>query len=230
MTGEFPRLEEVRIDLTGAIVDPDRPPPDPRSVGNREPAVEVGKLEVAGRPLYIRASAAELELTARNVGFDYARENSGALLLMVRTAADGHVRIRILHRELNKLLFAAAEEAAARQGVKITETDLTLSQLDERSLHVIVRVKAKKLVVKATVRIEGRLTIDDDLVARLSGLSCEGEGVLGSLACGAIRPHLHQVEKRPLPLAAFSLGDVRLHDLRISVGEALEITAKFGTT
>ena len=54
-------------------------------------------------------------------------------------------------------------------------------------------------------------------------------GVLGKIASAALKPHLKQVENRPLPLAALSLGDVRLHDLQISVIGPLDVTAKFGS-
>ena len=170
-----------------------------------------------------------MELSGRDVGFDYDRDSAGTPLLMLRKASDGHVRLRVARKELDKLLLTAAKEAAIKQGVTITQTTLDLRQIDDHTVHLAVNLTAKKMIVKAALRMEGRLTIDEELIARLSGLACEGEGVLAKLACGALRPHLQQLENRPLPLTALSLGDVRLHDLNVRVDDGLDVNAKFGS-
>ena len=92
-----------------------------------------------------------------------------------------------------------------------------------------VRVTAKKLFARATVEIKGQLRVDDELNARLSSLSCEGEGIVGGLASNLIRPYLERFNNTQLPLTAISLGNVHLHDLQIAAGGALKVKATFGT-
>ncbi|MDQ6655945.1 MAG: hypothetical protein M3Y80_09050, partial [Verrucomicrobiota bacterium] len=66
------------------------------------------------------------------------------------------------------------------------------------------------------------------LNASLSGLTCNGEGAIGSLACGVLQPHLEKVDGRTFPLMALPLGDVRLRDVRLAAGANLSVTAEFG--
>jgi hypothetical protein len=103
-----------------------------------------------------------------------------------------------------------------------------LRSRSERALDVAVKVRAKKLFLSANVRINGSAEIDEQLTARLSGLSCTGDGTLGSLACGFLTPHLQRFEGRAFPLLALSLGDVRLRDVRVAAGDELRVSARFG--
>ena len=64
--------------------------------------------------------------------------------------------------------------------------------------------------------------------ARLSGLECNGSGMVSTLACAAIRPKLHQMEGKSLSLSALLPGQVKLRDVQITVRDALVVQAKFG--
>jgi hypothetical protein len=143
------------------------------------------------------------------------------------------VEASIRRADLETLLLAGAQEPARMQGVIVDRTDLALAGGGPRSILVDLRVMARKRVlfadVTAVVRINGRLDISDDLVARLSGLSCQGDGVLGSIVSGFLTPHLQQFDGYELPLMAFSLGDVRLRDLQINVTDSLHVAAAFGS-
>ena len=89
-------------------------------------------------------------------------------------------------------------------------------------------MKAKKLFLTTTVTLRGKLKIDDTLNASVSDLTVTGEGVLGEMAAGMIRPKLQEIDGKSYPLTALSLGQVRLHDLQIQTGETIRVTAAFG--
>ncbi|MDB5292689.1 MAG: hypothetical protein JWL69_3930 [Phycisphaerales bacterium] len=227
--GEYPSFGKVTIDLTGARADIDRLPPEPKGVGQIQPAVSATQLEIVGRPLYVREAAVDLSLSARDALFAYDRDAQGRPILVLMRANDGHVAVEIKKQDAEALLLGGARDAAKQQGVQIIEAQLSLTQLDERSVAAEVRTKAKKLFVTAVVTIRGKLRVDDALIATVSDLTCAGQGMLGDLAAKFIGPKLAEVNGRSFPLAALSLGDVKLHDLRMLAGDPLRVTAAFGS-
>jgi hypothetical protein len=228
IVGEYPAFERVSIDLTAARFEGDRLPPEPRGTGQRQAGVSTAKLEIMGRPLYIRQAAVDLSLSADDARFDYDRDANGRPVLLLTDARNGQVTIQINKRDVDGLVLMAARQAAADHGIQIQETHLTLTQIDDRSLAADVRVKAKKAFLSATLLLHGKLSVDDKLNAKVFDLSCNGEGVLGNIASAAIRPQLQKVNGQEFPLTALSLGQVRLHHLRVQTGEILKVTAAFG--
>jgi hypothetical protein len=105
---------------------------------------------------------------------------------------------------------------------------LTLVPLDIGSVAVAVRATAKKLFARANVEARGQLTVDEGLTAKVSALSCHGEGIVGGVAGNPIRPYLEHFNNTELPLTGTSLGNVRLHDLRLDVSGSLKVEAAFG--
>jgi hypothetical protein len=89
-------------------------------------------------------------------------------------------------------------------------------------------LRAKKLFLSTSLRITGQLDLDEELNARISGLDCTGDGAIASVACGVLKPHLQKLERREFPLMSLPMGEVRLRDVRIAVGDKLSITADFG--
>jgi hypothetical protein len=95
---------------------------------------------------------------------------------------------------------------------------------------VEVRVKAKKMIMSGVINVKGRLDLDDELNATVSGLSASGEGVIGTMASGFLQNKLKAYEGKKFPLMAFSLGDTTLRDLNISAkGANLQVSASFGS-
>ena len=92
-----------------------------------------------------------------------------------------------------------------------------------------VRLRAKKLFISASLQVTGQLDLDEELNARISGLDCTGEGAMASVACGVLKPHLHTLDGREFSLMSLPLGEVRLRDVLIAVGDKLAITAEFGS-
>lgn len=205
-----------------------RPPPKPVGVGQSQPGVRASQLEILGHPVNVQGAAVHLDLNAGDVLFDYDRDREGRPLLLLVAAEAGRVGVEISRADLEALLLAEAKAAAAKQGVTVENAALDLVPIDQRSVAITARVTAKKLFARATVEVRGQLRVDDELNAKISGLSCEGEGIVGGLAGNLIRPYLERFNDAELPLAAVPLGTVRLHDLRIEAGDALKVQAAFG--
>jgi hypothetical protein len=225
----FPQVERVKIDLSGASVNATEPPPKPTPSGARQPGVHVDTLEVVGHPIKYGQHKLDLTLNARDVQFDFARDKTSRPLLVLTDARDGHVEAKISKADLEALLLTVARELAKEQNIQVRELELNLTSQGPRSLAADARVKAAKMLMSGTIRIMGRLDVDDELNATISGLRAEGEGMIGKLAAGVVQKHLNPVNGRRFPLMTFSLGDVTLRDLEIVANTNVQVSAKFGS-
>ena len=176
----YPQLRAIRLALDGASVA--ERPALLQPVGEVAPALQVQELVISGSPVYLQQAAIDLQVQAREVAIGQGFARDGDLLLVLQRAAEGSVEIGVSRADLEALLKKGAQKAAAQQGVNIEDVRLELRARSERALDVVVTVRAKKLFLSATVRISGSAVVDEQLVARLSGLTCAGEGALGSLA------------------------------------------------
>ncbi len=227
LTGDFPNLQEMCIDLDGAAVREDAPVEKPDAQGALQPGPSAARLVVHGRPL--RAMGAQLEMTmeAKEVRFVYGRDEKGRLLMLPERVQAGHVEISIRLGQIETLLLNAANRALGKT-VNITAVAVTLTQTAGRSLKFEAKVTAKKLI-STVIRIQGKLDIDDRLHARASELSCAGEGMVGRAVSGLLGGHLQKLDGRQWPLMSVSLGQVRLKDVQLRVEDGLSIAAHFGS-
>jgi hypothetical protein len=226
----YPALEQLRIDVTEAAIRADyRPAP---ASGPRRPGVTVAHFEIVGRPVRYAQAPIFLELSADDARFEITHDANGRPILDPSDARDGKLSVRVGQADLQALLLAAARAAAAAHSVNIESVDVQLRGRGPRSATVELRVTASKKVFLAPVRVivrgQGTLTIDDLLQATISGLSCQGEGIVGAMVTGMIQDELKQWEGRTIPLTAFSLGSLRLRDLRIDCQNGLNLDATFG--
>lgn len=228
--GQYPDVNQLRIDLSGASLKARQPPPKPAGVGQSRAGLHASALEVLGHPVRVQEAPIHFDVTATDVRFAYDRNEEGRPLLLLTAAEAGQAKVEIGRGDLEALLLAQASAAAAKQGVSIEKVKLTLAPLDTRSVAVAVRATAKKLFARADLEVKGRLTVDERLNARVSALSCHGDGIVGGLAGNLIRPYLERFNNTELPLTGMSLGNVRLHDLRLDVTDSLKVEAAFGSS
>jgi hypothetical protein len=224
----YPKVKRLAVDLDGAAVAAAEPPPKPEPTGKRQPGVQVARLTVSGRPIRYGTSRVEFGLDAKDVDLAFAKDKSGKPLLVLTNAGEGSVEANVSKADIQTLAKEAATAAAASQGITIQSVDVDLRSEGERSVVADVRVKAKKLMVTGVIKITGRLDVDDELTATLSGLACTGEGMVGSVVAGLVQPKLKPYDGRKVPLVAVSLGDVTLRDLKIDAKAGLHVTARFG--
>ncbi|HEY2343297.1 MAG TPA: hypothetical protein VGH90_09725, partial [Chthoniobacteraceae bacterium] len=160
--------------------------------------------------------------------FHEARGSKGESILLLQTAADGHVRVDIASTDLDRLIQKLASEAAAQQGAEILETHLTLTSKGPKSLAVEGKVVAK-MFFKVELSFTGNLDLDDQLNLRFSNLTTSGSGMAAGLAANFLRPHFAKLQEKPIPLTAFNLGGLRPSSAEISTGEMISFQAKFGS-
>lgn len=223
----YPALQSLRISLDHAELRPS-PPRPPAISGEREPALQVAELALQGSSLSLGPATADLHLAARDVRLDQARDVKNEIVLVLRSAAAGQVAIAADKAELEKAIAAVATLEAGRQGVSIEGVRLKLQERGPRSMSGEVEIKARKLFFTTVIRIAAQVDLDDELKATLSGLTCQGDGAIGTLACSVLAPHLQKLDGRSFSLMALPLGDIRLRDVRLAAGDKITVHAEFG--
>jgi hypothetical protein len=221
-------LDAILLDFSGAEVHAVQQPP-PIAASNTTPAVKTRDFSVTGRPLHVFGSQIAFELRAEDLEFNQAQQADGKVVLVLHRAASGDFRFDASRAELEKLIKATANQVAAKQGITIESIELELDQSGPRSIGARVTLSARKLVFRAGLQLAGTVTISNDLIARVSGLRCSGDGAIAALACTAISSQFRRIENRPLPLAALPIGQTQLRDLQMNIAnDRIVISAQFG--
>lgn len=225
----YPHLAAINVSLDGAKL-PDRPPGIPSLVGEPAPALTVGSFNAGGRGISIGPAALDFALTATGVELYQAKDQASQIVLLLHNAAQGRIEASVSKSDLEALIAEVAKTEAGKHGVSIDSVELSLRSQSPRSLAAEVCLRAKKLFLSASLRITGQLDLDEALNARLSGLDCTGDGAIASVACGVLKPHLEKLNGRQFPIMSLPLGEVRLRDVRLAVGEKLSVSAEFGSS
>jgi hypothetical protein len=224
----YPHLAAIDVSLDGAKL-PGRPPAIPSLATDAVPALTVDSFNAGGRRISVGPAAVDFALTATGVALFQAKDRNGNVVLLLHNAAQGSVEASVAKSDLEALIAEVAKMEAGKHGVGIDNVQLFLRSQSPRSLAAEVRLRAKKLFVSASLRITAQLDLDAELNARLSGLDCVGDGAIASVACGVLKPQLEKLNGRVFPLMSLPLGQVRLRDVRVAVGESLSVKAEFGT-
>jgi hypothetical protein len=226
---DLQRLDEIIVDLSGAVIDPRYRPVMPR-LPKTEPAISVGRLSVSARPVKVLGSELTFDFAGSNVQLNQARASDGKVLLILHQVGSGEMRVAITRGELERLIAQIAAIAGDKQGVTIDNVQVDLRSRAARTLETKVTVTVRKLFFQTRLRLFGTIAVTDHLEATVSGLRCEGDGALAALVCAAITPRFSRMEERAFPLSALPLGEVRVNDLAIAVDdEKIVVEGRFGS-
>lgn len=227
VAGEFPNFERIAIDLSGGSI-PFSPPPLQSAGGMQGKTLCAGKLDLLAQPVRFENGDIRAELHAREVRMSLASGTSDGASLEITDAASGEFLLEIARADLETIILAVAQKAAKAQGVSIERVKLSTTSTGPRSVRFNADVIAQKMFMQTAVNLSGALAVDDQLNARLSDLNCSGGGIIGSLACNFLKPYITQMDGRIFPLAAFTLGSIRVRELTLEAGDPLRIQATFG--
>lgn len=118
-------------------------------------------------------------------------------------------------RALEALAHQAATNAAAEQGLKVTQTILKLQQAGVNRLHLSLRVEAKIFGGTVQIGVEGYIAPENGTQLRFSGFQMEGGGgIFGGIAGSMIRPKLAEMEAAPLDLQRLAGVPLELTQLK----------------
>jgi hypothetical protein len=224
----YPHLASLAVALDGAQLR-GQPPTVPSPAGESVPALTVDSFAANGSHISVGPAAVDFALEAKHVHLHRATDSRGDIVLMLHSAADGQIEVSASPADLEALIAEVAKAEAAKHGVAIDNVQLSLRSNTPRSLAAEVRLRAKKLFLSTSLRITGQIDLDEELNAKISSLDCTGDGAMGGIACGILKPHLEKINGRKFSLMSLPLGEVRLRDVRIAAGERLSVAAEFGS-
>ena len=224
----FPQVEAITVSLDGARLRADAPRPLPVP-GQTSAALEIDRFTLSASPLSVGPVAADLSLAAHGVQLRQGKDLNGQIVLSLDRAIDGNLEISLARTDLEALVLNLAQDQAEKHGVTIDDLQLKLRQENDQSVAIEVTLRARKLFLSASIKVTGRLDLDEELNLKLSGLNCVGDGGIATMACGILTPYLRKVDGREFPLMALPLGEVRLREVQVTVGDSMVVTAKFGS-
>jgi hypothetical protein len=232
-TGSWPDMERLSVDLTGIRVHPFQPPPAPSAwtTDTGSAPVRCARLELVAAPMQLAPSGdLHLQVRADGAELSYVVDRENRRWLLPTHFTTGNVEARISAGDLEHVFLENARDAAAAHGVTVEEGRLQLHQTGPRQLQVQAELSARKLFVKGRLSLQGRLELDTQLNIRFSGLSCNGHGMVASLATQFLQPHLASWENRSIPLLAAAMPGVRLHHagLQATPEGQIHATAELG--
>ena len=221
----FPALSTLRLDLSDARLTRDCRPVKPQ--GEKLATATVERVEILGQPLYFEGTPLSLHLQAQGATAGlYLQNGSGCLVL--ENAAAGELTLEVPVAALEAALHRLAVEGGAKQGIEIKQTKVSFTQESAGAVSFRVEVTAKIFVMSATLALTGRLDLDQELNARISGLSLDGDAMIQKLAGGFAKPHLDRLEGRTISLASFTPAGMKVRSVELNADPQLKLQAVFG--
>lgn len=231
VTGEWPALSELTLDLSGVRIDPATAWVRPRPLVKRQEGPACRRLRILGAPLrWGDLDGPHVELEVAELQFEFARDEAGHGWLLPAKVGGGSMHARITGSGLDRLFLDAVRQLAQAQGITVDEAGIRLEPAGPNAIRFVARIGARKAFLKGRVRLTGLAEIGSALELRLRELRCEGEGAIGGIGARAIQPHLDRLGQRPWRFPGSLMSDLRLQEfeLRPDAGGALELAARLG--
>jgi hypothetical protein len=222
--GQLPRLTRVVLDLSGGVVSTTHPP-EAEPAGPVVDGPVVDSLTMSAHPITVQGASADFDLSATGVTFATGKSADGKLLATLKSAIDGSLTFKIAKKQIEAAILTAAKTATATAGVEIKAVDVQLTSAGPRTVDVLLSITVKKFMT-AVVKVSGRLSVNDQMVASATGPKVDGEGMAGSIAAGFIRPHLPKIHDTRISF--LPIGGMSVRDLSFTTIDGLQLDAKFG--
>jgi hypothetical protein len=224
----YPALDHLRIDLSNAAIDPDKPTPKLKGSDAIIKTLSVANLELLAKPMLCRGARFQFDVAMTAARFELQHDKSNEPLLVLADVKDGRLDFSITKSDLDRLLFESAKAAGDKYGVNVKSTQFKM-KLEPRAISVELKVETKVGFVPASMKIKGRIDIDDQLHGKLSKLSVDGDFALQPLISTVIRPGLERYEGRDKRLIGFPTTNVKLKDLKLTYDDTFHAVAAFGS-
>lgn len=225
---KYPALDSIRIDLSEATLPPGK---SEKMKPSNKPQTQLGvaHFDLVGQPLLCNRAKLNLSVSAADARLDLERDRGGKPIMLLSEAKDASLSFDATRADLERILLADLRTAASPYGVEIVSASLYLSADTERSVSVDLHVVTRFALIPAGMRFRAHVDIDDAMNARLTGLTCDGDEVLGPLIVGLLRPGLAKYDGKSRPLISFPSGKMHLRDVKIRVDDSVHLNAAFGT-
>jgi hypothetical protein len=224
----FPKIGSFCIDLTDGHLKP-ASNKDKVALSNKvERELHVGHFEVRGEPIHIQLAKVHMHLTADDALMALERDRKGNPMMMLADAASGSLQIDVKTADAEKLMLDNARQSASKYAIIIDKLQFTVVPETPRELEATLYVGTRIALIPAGMLFRAHVSIDDKMNAKITGLTCDGDEVLGPLIVGLLRPAISRYNNETRPLVSFPTGDMKLHDVGVEVDDSLHLHAAFG--
>ena len=224
----FPLVDEIRVNLDGAIID-SSPPPLVKAEGETSRAFETSLVTVNGRKISAGGVPLDLRTEIHDVVFDKGFDANGDAVLVLRRARGGHLMISASQLELEQAFVRIIGAKARLYGIDLERVRLAMRARGRRSIAADIQVWAKKFFARAKIDIYAQLDVSNDFVVQISQLKCKGDGKLGSFVCKTLQPFFDRVLEKSFSLKSIPLGEIQLRDIHVAVADTVDLTVDFGS-
>lgn len=220
----FPALKELRIDLSETHLSRSFRPTRPQ--GEKTSPATFESVEILGRPIQFEGTPLNLHVAVQGATAGlYLQDGTGCLAL--ENATSGELTLDSGVAALEAALHRLAVEGGAKQGIDIKQTKISFTQEAAGVVSFRVDVTAKVFIMSASVALNGKLEVDEQLDARVSGLAITGDAMIEKIVSGFAKPHLDRWEGRTISLASFTPAGLKARSVELTAGSQLELRAKF---
>ena len=224
----FPLVDEIRINLDGAMID-SSPPPLAKAEGETSLAFETSLVSANGRRISVHGVPLDVRMEMRDVVFDKGFDANSDAVLVLRRAREGQLVISTAQLQLEEAIVRIAGAKARLYGIELERVRLAMRARGRRSLAADIYVQAKKFFARAKIDIYAQLDITNDFVVKVAQLKCKGDGKLGSFACTTLQPMFNRVLEKSFSLKSIPLGEIQLRDIHVAVADTVDLIVDFGS-
>ncbi len=224
----FPLVDEIRVNLDGAILD-SSPPPLAKAEGETSLAFETSLVTISGRKIAAGGVPLDLRCEMHDVAFDKGFDANGDAVLVLRRAREGQFVLSASQLQLEESFVRVIGAKARLYGIDLERVRLAMRARGRRSLAADIQVSAKKFFARAKIDIYAQLDISNEFVVKVSQLKCKGDGKLGTFACRTLEPAFQRALEKSFPLKSIPLGEVQLRDVHVAVADTVDLTIDFGS-
>src|SRR5205085_2366735 len=122
--GRYPAVDSLTIDLTGAVVNPERKPFRVPDLVPTTRSLAVRNFTLFAEPLVSQKAKVNLKVTGTDVRFDLQRDKDGRAMLMLADARAGTLHFNATLNDLERLMLASAKRGGGVQAVSVRAIDL----------------------------------------------------------------------------------------------------------
>lgn len=224
-TGDWPNLETLAADFSGATLSPRFRFPRAAKAGNN--GFFARSFSVSANPIRFEDTAFILNLGGNDAVFEFGTTTEGQAVVAIKQCSEGSVEVNIPLAAIKTRLHQLASEMAGKQGVDVQSTAVQITAETPQTLSAAVTVTAKALFMTAKVIATASVSIDDSLNAHFNNMKCRGDGMAGNMAAGFLRPYFEKLQAQPIALAKFLPANLQLSRPEVHVSENLAFRAKF---
>jgi hypothetical protein len=224
----FPKIGKFEIDLTDGRLKP-ASKKDQIALSNKvERELKVSHFDVRGEPVLIQMAKVHMHLEADDAVMALERDRRGHPMMMLSNAESGTLQIDVTTSDAEKLMLDNARQSASKYAIIVDKVQFRVVPETPRELQATLYVSLRIALVPAGMLFRAHVSVDDKMNAKITGLTCDGDEVLGPLIVGLLRPAIARYNNETRPLVSFPAGDMKLHDVGVAVDDSLHLRAAFG--